>query len=568
MSGHFFQHGRDIRSFSRGEEEAELNSLSRFSAYQRAIAKGHLCSCGADYKGLDRPIIAVVNSWNELTAGHAHLRELAEEAKRGILAAGGYPLEFNTIAICDGITQSHEGMRYVLASREWIADSIELMVAAHGIFDGMVLLGSCDKIVPAMLMAAARLNLPAVMITGGTMINRVPPARSKKARQQFMQGDIDEKALVDVTLEYYPTRGICPFLGTANTMCVLAEALGMSLPGGGTIPAMAPERARLAYESGRAVMDLVARGLRPRAIMTRSAFANAVTVAAAIGGSLNSVLHLPAIAAECDLEVTLADFDRLSRTTPLLLRVYPNSDEFTVADFDRVGGLPSVLRELGPLIDTSVLTVNGQTLSENIAGAPSADGAVLRPRQNPFSPEGGIAVLYGNLAPGGAVVKSSAVAAGMQFFAGPARVFEAEEECMAALQAGEIAEGDVVVVRGEGPVGGPGMREMHRATEVLNKLGRAAIITDGRFSGASSGLAVGYLSPEAADGGPIALVRTGDPIEINIPARTLSCLLSEEEWARRRAEYKPCRRQTASNLLRMYSSTTASTASGAVRRKF
>ena len=545
-----------------------MNSLNHFSAYQRAIAKGHLCSCGADYAKLDRPIIAVVNSWNELTAGHAHLRELAEEAKRGILAAGGYPLEFNTIAICDGITQSHEGMRYVLASREWIADSIELMVAGHGIFDGMVLLGSCDKIVPAMLMAAARLNLPAVVVTGGTMVNRIPPAESKKARQQFMQGSIDEKALVDVTLEYYPTPGICPFLGTANTMCVLAEALGMSLPGGGTIPAAAPERARLAYESGRTVMDLVARGPRPRDIMTRAAFANAVTVTAAIGGSLNSVLHLPAIAAECGLEVTLADFDRISQTTPLLVRVYPNSDEFTVADLDRVGGLPAVARELGPLLDTSVLTVSGQTLAANITGAPAADGNVLRPRRHPFSPEGGIAVLYGNLAPGGAVVKSSAVPTNMQFFAGPARVFEAEEDCMAALQAGEIAEGAVVVVRGEGPIGGPGMREMHRATEVLVKLGRAAIVTDGRFSGASAGLAVGYLSPEAADGGPIALVQTGDLIEINIPARTINCLLSEEEWARRRAEYKPGSRHTASNLLRLYAATTDSTASGAVRRKF
>lgn len=545
-----------------------MNSLNRFTAYQRAIAKGHLCSCGADYAKLDRPIIAVVNSWNELTAGHAHLRELAAEAKRGILATGGYPLEFNTIAICDGITQSHEGMRYVLPSREWIADSIELMVAGHGIFDGMVLLGSCDKIVPAMLMAAARLNLPAVMITGGTMVNRIPPAKSKKARQAFMQGSIDEKALVDVTLEYYPTPGICPFLGTANTMCVLAEAMGMSLSGGGTIPATAPERARLAYESGRAVMDLVTRGIRPRDIMTEAAFANAVKVVAAIGGSLNSVLHLPAIAAECGLKITLADFDRFSRTTPLLLRVYPNSDEFTVADFDRVGGLQAVLRELGPLIDATVLTVNGRPMADNIADAPAPEGAVLKSRREPFSPEGGIAVLTGNLAPGGAVVKSSAVPAYMQIFSGPAKVFNSEEDCMTALQVGEISEGDVVVVRGEGPVGGPGMRELHRATEVLNKLGRAAIVTDGRFSGASAGLAVGYLSPEAAEGGPIALVRTGDPIEINIPARTLSCLISEAEWARRRAEYKPKSREAASNLLRMYAGTTGGTAGGAIRRKF
>ncbi|MDR3564165.1 MAG: dihydroxy-acid dehydratase [Negativicutes bacterium] len=545
------------------------NAFDHFSDYQRAIAKGHLCSCGADYQKLDRPIIAVVNSWNEIVAGHAHLRELAAEAKQGIIAAGGYPLEFNTIAICDGITQSHDGMKYVLPSREVIADSIELMIAAHGIFDGMVLLGSCDKIVPAMLMAAARLNIPAVMVTGGTMVNCIPPHQSKKARQQFLRGELDEKQLVDVTLEYYPSPGICPFLGTANTMCIVAEALGMGLPGSGTIPAMTPERSKISYDSGVAIMDLVKRGVKPRDIMTKPAFDNAITIVLATGGSLNSVLHLPAIAHECGLEVTLDDFDRISRHTPFVARVYPNSDEYTVADLDKAGGTPTIVNQLRPLLVVDAGTVNGRSLGENCKDAPPPDGKIIRPLDQPFSAASGLAVLQGNLAPEGAVVKSSAVAAAMQHFTGPARVFECEEDCMAALYEGLVQPGQVIVIRNEGPIGGPGMREMHRATEVLNKIGNIAIITDGRFSGASYGLAVGYLSPEAAAGGPIALVQDGDTIEINIPERILNCLISEAEWALRRQNTPPSAKQPhSSNFLRMYSATSLSTANGAVRRKF
>lgn len=545
------------------------NALDRFPGFQRAIAKSHLCSCGANYRELDRPIIAVVNSWNEIVAGHAHLRDLAEEAKRGIIAAGGFPLEFNTIAICDGIAQSHEGMKYVLPSRELIADSIEMMVAAHGIFDGMVLIGSCDKIVPAMLMAAARLNIPAVMVTGGTMVNCIPPHQSKKARQLFLDGKMDEQDLVNVTLQFYPGPGICPFLGTANTMCIVAEALGMALPGSGTVPAKDAGRRNIAYSSGLAVMDLVKCGTKPRDIMTSAAFHNAIAVVLAIGGSLNSVLHIPAIAHECGLEVTLGDFDRVSRRTPLIARVYPNSDEFTVADLHNAGGVPAIIKELRPLLEAAAITANGRTLGENSNQAPAPDGTVILPMDRPFSSESGIAVLYGNLAPAGAVVKSSAIPASMQVFTGPAKVFESEEDCMTALYQGQIQSGHIVVVRNEGPVGGPGMREMHRATEVLNKIGRTAIITDGRFSGASSGLAVGYLSPEAAEGGPIAVVRDGDSIEINVPGRTLNCLIGDTEWASRRQKLKPHEKQPhASNLLRMYGATSLSAAGGAIRRNF
>lgn len=540
--------------------------LDGFSPYQRAIAKGHLCSCGTEYRSLDRPIIAVVNSWNEIVPGHAHLRDLAAEVKRGIHDAGGFPLEFNTIAVCDGITQSHNGMKYVLPSRELIADSIEIMINGHGIFDGMVMLGSCDKIVPAMLMAAGRLNIPSAIMTGGPMVNTIKPRQSKAARQQFMRGEIDEQALVDVTLQYYPTPGICPFLGTANTMSIVAEAIGLALPGSGTEPALSDKRRELAYETGRAIMQLVAQDIRPRDIMTQSAFENTLALILAMGGSLNTILHMPAIAAECGQTISMDDFDRISRTTPLITRIYPNSDEYTVADLAPVGGIQTLMRELSPLLDTTVRTVNGKTLAENLTVAQSADGQVIRSLANPFSVEGGIAVLQGNLAPGGAVVKSSAVPTDLWHFTGPARVFECEEDCMRAAELGIIQPGEVLIIRNEGPVGGPGMREMHRATEVMTKIGNVAIITDGRFSGASGGLAIGYLSPEAAAGGPIALVADGDIIEIDIKNRIINWQIDEALCLERQTALQQRVIHSDSNFLRLYSATTLSAAQGAVRK--
>ena len=546
-----------------------MTAFENFSPYQRAIAKGHICSCGSEYHSLGKPIIAVVNSWNEIVAGHAHLRELAEHVKQGILDAGGYPLEFNTIAVCDGITQSHEGMKYVLPSRELIADSIEVMIKSHGMFDGMVLLGSCDKIVPAMLMAAARLNIPSVMLTGGPMVNTIKPHQSKAARQQFMRGEIDEQKLVEVTLEYYPTPGICPFLGTANTMCIVAEALGLALPDSSIAPAISDKRKEIAYQSGSTCVAAVRSSLLPRDILTKAAFDNALSVVLAMGGSLNTVLHLPAIAAECGLDVTLADFDRLSRITPLLTRIYPNSDEYTVADLYPVGGIPAIMNELGDLLHKDAATIDGRTLGEVLSGASGADGTIVRTIETPFSPEGGIAILQGNLAPLGAVVKSSAIPAGMEIFKGAAHVFESEEECMEAAYQGKINPGEVLVIRNEGPVGGPGMREMHRATEVVTKVGNIAIITDGRFSGASGGLVIGYLSPEAVAGGPIGLVETGDIIEINVPARSIEWQVDADIMQNRiNNKITAKKAEIESNFLNMYAATTLSAGEGAIRRKF
>lgn len=546
-----------------------MNQMDNMPPYQRAIAKGHLGSGGAPYNSLSKPIIAVVNSWNEIVPGHCHLKELADQVKQGIIDAGGYPLEFNTIAICDGIAQGHSGMKYVLPSRELIADSVEAMILGHGIFDGMVMLGSCDKIVPAMLMAAARINIPAAMVTGGPMVNRIKPHQSKQARQQFLKGEINEEELFNATVDYYPTAGVCPFLGTANTMCIVAETLGMSLPGSAVVHALSPRRKSLARETGQAVMELVNKGIRPRDIMTKAAFENTIAVVLAMGGSLNTVLHLPAIAHEADVAVTYEDFDKISRKTPLITRIVPNSQEYTVADLEPVGGIPAIMQELTPVLDTAVLAVNGRTLKENLAGAGHADGEIIRPFANPFSKEGGIAVLRGNLAPDGAIVKSSAVAEDMWRFSGPAKVFDSEEACMVAMEEGRIIAGDVVVIRYEGPIGGPGMREMHRATEVIGKIGKVAIITDGRYSGASGGLAIGYLSPESAEGGPIALVQDGDVIEIDIAERRLTWEISASELVRRTTEYKAVIKPAEkSNFLRQYGQATTSSAQGAVRRKF
>lgn len=542
--------------------------FSEMPAYQRAIAKGHLGSCGAKYENLGKPIIAVVNSWNEIVPGHCHLRALAEDVKQGIIAAGGYPLEFNTIAICDGIAQGHGGMKYVLPSRELIADSIETMINGHGIFDGMVLMGSCDKIVPAMLMAAGRLNIPAAMVTGGPMVNRIKPHQSKDARQKFLRGEISEQELFNVTVDYYPTAGICPFLGTANTMSIVAETLGMSLPGSSLIPALDEKRRKVAYQTGEAIMNLVAKDIKARDIMTHEAFANTIGVIAAMGGSLNTVLHIPAIAHECELEVGYADFDRISRQAPLITRVVPNSKEYTVADLYPVGGIPTIMKELSPIMQLGALNASGQTLGESLQAAQSADGTIIRSMKEPFEPEGGIAVLRGNLAPEGAVVKSSAVPEELHVFSGPAKVFDSEEECIAAVDTGRLVSGDVAIIRCEGPKGGPGMREMHRATEIVTRLKNVAIVTDGRFSGATGGLSIGYLSPEAAAGGPLGWVEDGDLIDIDIPQRRIDWQVSESVAASRREKYsQPGAQHTESEYLKLYSKNTTSAAHGAVRCK-
>jgi len=536
-----------------------INRLNQLPPFQRAIAKAHLCSAGARYEDLDRPIVAVVNTWNEIVPGHAPLRELAEHVKRGILQAGGTPLEFNTIAICDGITQGHCGMNYVLPSRELIADSVETMILSHDIFDGMVLLGSCDKIVPALLMAAARINFPSVLVSAGPNVPEIKPRDSKAARQSFLRGEIDEKALVEETLKYYPGPGICPYLGTANTMGMLTEALGLALPGNGLVPAQTSLRFSLAEESGIQVVKLIQAGITPQQILSKEAFENAIRVLLAIGGSLNAVLHLLALAKEVGVDLALEDFDRLSRITPLLTAVVPNDQDHTVVDIHRAGGTPAVMKRLEPLLHTDLMTVTGQTVRENLRVVKEI-GALIHPLEAPLQAEGGLVVLYGSLAPDGALLKRSAISGSDTKFEGFARVFNSEEECLAA---DNVKPEEILVVRYEGPAGGPGMRELHRVTEFLQVHGGKAILTDGRISGASGGISAGYISPEAYAGGPIAFVQDGDRVVIDLENRRLDLLVAPEELAIRCEHFVPVQKK-ASNLLQRYAKRVSSANLGAI----
>ncbi len=537
--------------------------MDRIPPYNRAVLKGHLVSCGVNYKDLDKPIIAVVNSYNEIVAGHVPLKTLGEYVKEGIRGAGGCPLEFTTIAMCDGLAQGHGGMRYSLPSRDLIADSVETMVLGHDIFDGVVMLASCDKIVPAMLMAAARMDLPTVVVTGGPSGNLITPAQSKDARQQFLRGEIGEEELVMVTAQYYNGPGICSFLGTANTMCMVTEVLGMGLPGTALLPAECEERRELARASGRRAVELaVTGGPRPSQILSREAFEDAIALVLGIGGSLNTVLHIPAIAHERGIELTLDDWERVSARTPFITAVTPNHNGRTVNDLQRAGGTSAIIRELLPALHGERMTVTGRTLAENVAGAAVLNREVIRAFGEPILPTGGIQVLRGNLAQEGAVIKRSAVEG--TFFRGPARVFEAEEAAAEAAHQARINPGDVVVVRYEGPKGGPGMRELHRLSEVVKQIGNVAIITDGRFSGASSGMSIGYLSPEAADGGNIALVHEGDVIAIDLATGTVTLEVPEAELQARRGTWVAAAKD-ASLLLRQYARSVGSAAGGAVR---
>nr|WP_295971254.1 dihydroxy-acid dehydratase [uncultured Bacillus sp.] len=540
------------------------NRLSAIKPYTRAILKSHLCSCGVDYNKMDQPVIAIANSWNEIVPGHVHLSQLAERVKKGVMDAGGLPLEFNTIAVCDGIAQGHDGMKYSLPSREVIADSVETMVNAHGIFDGMVVLSSCDKIVPGMMMAAARLNLPSLVVLGGVMPNHIKPKESKAARQKFLAGELDEKGLVDITKQYYPSAGACPFLGTANTMQGLSEALGMALPKTSWMQALSEEQLDAAESAGRQAVELVKKKIRPSDILTIDAFKNAISVLLAMGGSLNACLHLPAIAHEAGIDLPLDLFDEISRTVPFIAGVTPNNNEYTTNDLQRAGGMPALMQELSSHLNLDALTVTGTTVRENIRGAKVLDREIIHHLEKPIDHEGGIAVLKGNLAAQGALIKQSAVPEALRTFSGPAVVFNSEEEFLEAFESNKIHEGNAVVIRYEGPRGGPGMRELHRCTEVLNKFKKIALITDGRFSGASAGLSIGYVSPEAAEAGNIALVQDGDIIDINVAARSLNLHVSEAELAKRLEHLEKIKRE-ASKFLRLYSMSSSSAASGAVR---
>ncbi len=540
------------------------------AAPQRSLLK----ALGLSDAEIERPLIGIVNSQNEIVPGHMFLDKVTEAVKIGVAMGGGTPIVFPAIAVCDGIAMGHAGMKYSLVSRELIADSVEAMATAHP-FDGLVLVAACDKNVPGLLMAAGRLNIPSIVISAGAMLagrmtcgRRLSYTDIAEAVGAFNAKKIDKPTFIEIENKACPTCGSCSGMFTANSMNCLSEVLGMALPGNGTIPAVMSARYRLAKEAGMTIMDLVRKDLKPRDIMTREAFENALAVDMALGCSTNSMLHLPAIAHECGIKLDLSVANEISKRTPNICHLAPAGDKF-IEDLDRAGGIPAVMKELSEIgaIHTDPITVTGKTVGENIAEARVLDPDVIRPTSNPFGKEGGIAVLKGNLAPDGCVVKRSAVDPAMFVHTGPARVFDSEEDAIQAIFGGKIVPGDVVVIRYEGPKGGPGMREMLNPTSAIVGSGlgdSVALITDGRFSGATRGAAIGHVSPEAAVGGPIALVEEGDLITINIPENTISVALSDEELARRRAAWQPREPRINTGYLARYAKLVTSGMSGAV----
>lgn len=541
-------------------------AIDKLEPFQRAISKAHLASAGVSVDALedpDRPLIAVANSWNELCPGHEPLLKLADEVKKGIIEAGGEPVQFNTIGMCDGVAQGHPGMRYCLPHRELITDSCEAMIVGSGCFDGVVYMGSCDKIVPAMLMAAARINLPAALVTAGPCYDEIKPSESKALRARFLAGEATEREVIEGTLKYYTGPGICPFLGTANTMGCLTEGLGMMPPMGALWPSSTSQRRFCARKTGAYVVDLVKKGIKPSDIMTQAAINNTVSLLASIGGSLNALIHLPAIAHELGLECTWTQVAETTSHTPVITNVVPNGD-ISCVNLYKAGGIPAVLKTIEKDLDTSVMTCTGKTLAENLAGDIYVDRSVIRTQDDPASVANGIQVLYGNLAPEGALVKTSAVPQDQHVWSGPAMVFNSEEEAFVAYNEKKIVPGTGVVIRYEGPKGGPGMKELHRVTEIMKGIPNSAVITDGRFSGASGGLSVGYLCPEALDGAPIALVQDGDIINIDLTKNLIEVEVSDEEFAQRKASWEPVIRENGGHLLARYAKQVGSAKTGAV----
>src|SRR5215471_10348556 len=511
----------------------------------RAAARAMLRAVGLSEDDLERPQVAVASSWNEVTPCNVHLNGLAAAAKEGVRRAGAVPLEFGTIAVSDGISMGSEGMKASLVSREVIADSVELMVHAEQ-FDALVTIAGCDKSLPGMLMACGRLDIPSIFLYGGTILPGWVHGKSITIQDVFeavgehSAGTMSDAELLAVERAACPGAGSCAGMYTANTMSMCAEALGMTLPGEASAPAVSAGRTDLARRTGSVVVEALAAGLTPRQILSRTAFLNAVTMVMATAGSTNAVLHLLAIAHEAGVELTLDDFDAVSRRTPVIASVRP-SGLYVMSELDQVGGVPVILRELlsAGLIDGDAMTVNGRTLGQNVADAFEPDGQVVRPAKDPFQPDGGLAVLRGSLAPNGAVVKTPGIET--LRFDGRARVFECEEDCFAAVTARQVGQGDVLVIRNEGPKGGPGMREMLAVTAAIKGtgLGRdVVLVTDGRFSGATFGACVAHAAPEAWDGGPIALVRDGDGIVLDVPQRRLELAVDDAELQRRRADWK------------------------------
>ncbi len=506
-----------------------------------------------------RPLIGIVCSYNEIVPGHMNLDKIAEAVKMGVAMAGGTPIMFPAIAVCDGIAMGHTGMKYSLVTRDLIADSTECMTLAHG-FDGLVCIPNCDKNVPGLLMAAARVNIPTIFVSGGPMLaGRIDGHKTSlssmfEAVGSVAAGTMTMEKLCEFEEKACPTCGSCSGMYTANSMNCLTEAIGMGLKGNGTVPAVYSERIRLAKHAGMKIMELVEKDIKPRDIMTEDAFMNALIVDMALGCSTNSMLHLPAIAKEAGVDLNLDIANELSAKTPNLCHLAPAGPTY-MEDLNEAGGVYAVMNELTKknLLNLDCMTVSGQTIGENIKNCVNRNPEVIRPVENPYSETGGIAILKGNLAPDSGVVKRSAVVPEMMVHQGPARVFDCEEDAIAAIKGGKIVAGDVVVIRYEGPKGGPGMREMLNPTSAIAGMGlgsSVALITDGRFSGASRGASIGHVSPEAAVGGPIALVKEGDIISINIPENKLDVLVSDEEMAKRKAEWKPVEKPVSGYLAR------------------
>ena len=528
-------------------KDPKYRSATLTNGIARSGQRALLYANGMDEEDMKKPFVAVIGSFSEMVPGHRHLQELAEYVKMGVIEAGGVPVRSETICICDGLCQGHMGMRYPLASRELIADSVEMVVEAHH-FDAMVLLAGCDKILPGMIMAAARLNIPTVIVPGGPMlpgyVDGNPLFCSSELREfpgRVEAGVVTPEHMKEVEKLTLPTVGSCAHLGTANSMCMLSEVLGLALPGAGTAPAVSNKRKRIAKASGREVMKMLKEGITPRKILTRETLLNGITGAMATGSSTNLVLHLMAIANEAGVKLELSDFDRISREVPFICNLQP-SGKYPIASLDNDGGITAVLKTVESKLNLNSLTLTGETIGERIKDVVVQHGDVIKTMENPQKPEGGIAILRGNLAPNGAVIKQSGVKESMYYFKGTARVFNSMEETDAAISAGEIKKGTVLVIRYEGPKGGPGMREMLSTTSLIMGRGMdedVALVTDGRFSGATHGPCIGHVSPEAADGGPIAFVQDGDEITIDIHNRKLEINVSAEEFEKRKEGWKP-----------------------------
>ncbi len=539
---------------------------------ERAPHRSLMHALGLGDKEIRQPFVGIVNSFNEIIPGHIHLKTISEAVKQGVYNAGGTPLEFNTIGICDGIAMNHPGMRFSLPSRELIADSVETVVQGH-MFDALVFVTNCDKIIPGMLMAAARINIPSIFISGGPMLagrlernTYIDVFNMFEAVGKASSGQITETELHNLEKIACPSAGSCAGMFTANTMNCLTEALGMGLPGNGSVPAATSQRIIMAREAGRKVMELLEKNIRPLDIITPDSIRNAFAVDTAMGGSTNSVLHLLAIAHEAGIEFPLAEINEISQKTPHLAKLSP-AGEYHIEDLDFAGGIPALMKTIKDLLNLDAITVTGKTVRENLVKAKVKDTDIIRPRKNPYSPTGGLTILFGNLAPDGAVVKSAAVSPKMMVHRGPARVFNSEEEGTRGIMSGSIKEGEVVVLRYEGPKGGPGMPEMLTPTSLITGMGlgeKVALITDGRFSGATRGASIGHVSPEAAERGPIAALQDGDIVKIDIPNHKLEVELSQKEIKQRLAKLPPFEPKIKSGYLRRYLEKVTSANTGAV----